>query len=331
MPEFHFRGNSGAGHDNLEIVQGPVWKVLSNATAIVLISIIVRSIPHIPGEDPGQRAAAMVLWWSPGNGEGGAAPRSFDDLICSHAHNWHHQHHLKIQLISSMMSLSLFSSRWSGCPGPSICKSAPVHGWQPQLQREPKACESVFHDGARPGSMRCKSLQLRWQKLFGQSFSTSCGRWGWCGWPKSLLKNNSPSQLMCWRQYRWNSYELDSMSSVPEKQAIQMSSVSKYVWCKSIAIIFLRFPENMSGQVYGLAISNTSAHVCTLGHLPNSNSRFPVAQSLFSFPGATKHKQLYLLIFVAHIMKIRGKHTYSLCGIDFYFVQSRNGSLSLRM
>ena len=146
-----------------------------------------------------------------------------------------------------------------------------------------------------------------------------------------MLKNNSPSQLMCWRQYRWNSYELDSMSSVPEKQAIQMSSVSKYVWCKSIAIIFLRFPENMSGQVYGLAISNTSAHVCTLGHLPNFNSRFPVAQLLFSFPRPAKYKQLYLLIFVAHIMKIRGKHTYSLCGIDFYFVQSRNGSLSLRM
>ena len=179
--------------------------------------------------------------------------------------------------------------------------------------------------------MRCKSLQLRWQKLFGQSFSTSCGRWGWCGGPKSLLGKNSPVQLMCWRQYWWNTNKLDSMNSYLKSRLFRCLQCQNMCGVKALLKIFLRFPENMSGQVYGLAISNTSAHVCTLGHLPNFNSRFPVAQLLFSFPGATKHKQLYLLIFVAHIIKFKGKHTYSLCGIDFYFVQSRNGSLSLRM
>ena len=166
--------------------------------------------------------------------------------------------------------------------------------------------------------MRCKSLQLRWQKLFAQSFSTLPGRWGLCGWPKSLLGRivqvswcvNTDETVTNWTQ--WAHYLKSRLFKCLQCQ--NMFGV------KASLKILLRFPENMSGQVYGLAISNTSAHVCTLGHLPNFNSRFPVAQLLFSFPGATKHKQLYLLIFVAHIRKIRGKHANSFCGIDFYFL-----------
>ena len=69
---------------------------------------------------------------------------------------------------------------------------------------------------------------------------------------------------------------------------------------KALLKYFCVFQKICLDRFYGLAISNTSAHVCTLGHLPNFNSRFPVAQLLFDFPGATKHKRLYLLVFVAH-------------------------------
>ena len=247
----HVRGNSGAGHDNLEIVQGPVWKVLSNATAIVLISIIVRSIPHIPSEDPGQRAAAMVLWWSPGNGEGGAAPRSFDDLICSHAHNQHHQHHLKVQLTSSMMSLSLFSSRWSGCPGPSICKTAPVHGT----------------DGSRSSSESPRRANLSFMMELDRA---RCGA-KVCSWGgKSCLVKVFPplvgdedgvvGQSHCWRtivQVNWcvGVNTGGTVTNWTQWAQYLKSRLFKCLLCQNMCgvkaslKIFLRFPENMSGQV----------------------------------------------------------------------------------